>query len=78
MTIAYWTPRSCHGAVSSPSVDRRGVPGESGLWLVFWHYHHRLVVWDLMRGCAVDTLWERATDLRILKSAIASLRAMHE
>tara|TARA_B110000046_G_scaffold93095_2_gene101102 strand:+ start:7771 stop:8013 length:243 start_codon:yes stop_codon:yes gene_type:complete len=44
-----------------------------GLWLVLYHYHHRLLVWELMRGVPIDTWWERDTDRRILRAALANL-----
>jgi hypothetical protein len=47
---------------------------DTGTWLVFYHYTHRLLVWELARRRAIDTWWERTTDLRILRAAIANLR----
>ena len=42
-------------------------------FLMFCHYQHLVLIWDLGKGEARYTWWERLTDLRILKACLANL-----
>ena len=46
----------------------------SGNHLMFCHYHHLVLIWDLGEGEPRYTWWERVTDLRVLKACLANLR----
>jgi hypothetical protein len=60
---------------TKPSGKCRVAVTGDGVYLTFYHYQHTLLVYDLVRDKAVMTWAEKPTDRRILRAALANLKA---
>ena len=58
-----------------PSGKCRVTVTGDGVHLTFYHYQHTLLVYDLVRDRALMTWAEKPTDRRILRAALANLKA---